>query len=156
MQNFKSSTHDRVFETLLLVAGVSKSPEPSAEDIQAQFQHQNKNAPETIDPESITPLEGAVTLEKIFNEPSEFDQQKIVVKGQCVKDNRNIMGKNQIHIQDGSKNPDGSYRDLTIVTTDDAALGSVVVFEGIVATDKDFGSGYFFDVILEEASFMNL
>jgi len=54
-----------------------------------------------------------------------------------------------VHIQDGSK--DGENFDLTITTQDSVKVGQIVVFEGKVILEKDFGAGYFYEVILEDA-----
>ncbi len=59
------------------------------------------------------------------------------------------MGKNWIHIQDGTEN-NGNF-DLTITTQQNVNTNVVVTFEGVVAVNKDFGSGYFYELIMEEA-----
>lgn len=57
------------------------------------------------------------------------------------------MGRNWIHLKDGS----GGTFDLTVTTQEHIELGSVVLFEGKIALNKDFGAGYFFNIIMEEA-----
>ena len=59
------------------------------------------------------------------------------------------MGKNWVHFQDGTSY-EGAY-DLMITTQENAQVGDVVIFEGVISLDKDFGAGYFYNVILEEA-----
>ena len=59
------------------------------------------------------------------------------------------MGKNWVHLQDGT-NFEGAY-DLMITCQDNVAIGNVVIFEGVITLDKDFGAGYFYKVILEDA-----
>jgi hypothetical protein len=58
-----------------------------------------------------------------------------------------IMNRNWIHIQDGT----GDKLDLTVTTTENIALGSVVTLKGTIALDKDFGAGYRYDIIMEGA-----
>jgi hypothetical protein len=58
-----------------------------------------------------------------------------------------IMNRNWIHIQDGT----GDQLDLTVTTTENIALGSVVTLKGTIALDKDFGAGYRYDIIMEGA-----
>jgi len=65
------------------------------------------------------------------------------------------MVKNWIHIRDGSKDAEDNQLDLTISTMDEIAEGSVVVFEGTIATDRDFGSGYKYDIIMEDAKVLD-
>ena len=54
-----------------------------------------------------------------------------------------------MHFQDGSQY-NGAY-DLMITTQENLMVGDVVVFEGVIALNKDFGAGYFYNIILEEA-----
>ena len=58
------------------------------------------------------------------------------------------MGKNWVHIQDGTDYKDGF--DLTVTTNNTVAVGEIVTFEGKIALDKDFGYGYSYSVIMEE------
>ena len=71
------------------------------------------------------------------------------IKGQVTKFSPNIMGKNWVHIQDGT-NDSGNY-DLTVTTNDVVKVGDVVTFEGTIVLKKDFGAGYFYEVIMEDA-----
>ena len=59
------------------------------------------------------------------------------------------MGKNWIHIQDGTG--EAGANDLTVTTSAEANTGDTVLISGTLATDKDFGYGYAYDVIVEEA-----
>ncbi len=61
------------------------------------------------------------------------------------------MGKNWLHIQDGTGDPGSNTHDLVVTTDGEAEKGAVVTVEGIIAANKDFGSGYKYDVIIEEA-----
>ena len=61
------------------------------------------------------------------------------------------MGKNWIHLRDGSGTPEGKDNDVTVTTNDTVAKGDVVLVKGIVAVDRDFGSGYTYAVVVEDA-----
>ena len=61
------------------------------------------------------------------------------------------MGKNWIHIQDGTGDPQKNTHDLVVTTDGMAEKGEVVTIEGVVAANKDFGSGYKYEVIIEDA-----
>ncbi|MBK7607110.1 MAG: hypothetical protein IPI18_07855 [Saprospiraceae bacterium] len=91
------------------------------------------------------------TLAELFKNPEKFEGKTIKVQGQCVKLNRMILNKNWLHIQDNTTNKDGQKYDLTITTLDEVQLGDIVIFEGKLALNKDFGAGYKYDVILEES-----
>lgn len=59
------------------------------------------------------------------------------------------MGKNWLHLQDGS-GVEGT-NDLTVTTTTTVKVGDVVLVNGVVSVDRDFGYGYSYDVIIEDA-----
>ena len=63
------------------------------------------------------------------------------------------MSKNWIHLQDGT-DFEGKF-DLTITTSStDVKVDDVVTLEGIVSINKDFGYGYFYEVLLEDAKIL--
>lgn len=66
-----------------------------------------------------------------------------------MKYNKQIMHKNWIHIQDGT-DYSGKF-DLTVTSMDSVQVGNTVTFKGIIRLNKDFGAGYVYDVIMEEA-----
>jgi len=63
------------------------------------------------------------------------------------------MGRNWIHLRDGSGVAADNTNDILVTTTQQAKLGDVVTVSGVVRTDKDFGSGYAYKVLIEEATF---
>jgi hypothetical protein len=69
-----------------------------------------------------------------------------------VKYNAGIMGKNWIHLRDGSGVATDNTNDVLVTTTTQAKLGDIVTVTGVVRTDKDFGSGYSYKVLIEEAT----
>jgi hypothetical protein len=75
----------------------------------------------------------------------------VAVRGKVVKYNPGIMGKNWIHLRDGSGSNEKKDNDLTVTTSDSAAVGGVVLVKGRVHLDRDFGSGYVYSVIIEDA-----
>jgi predicted RNA-binding protein len=97
----------------------------------------------------IEPCADCITISKLLGDKKGFEGKVIKVKGQVTKYNAGIMGKNWIHIQDGTEYNEGF--DLTITTDLTATVGETVTFEGKIALDKDFGYGYSYDVIMEEA-----
>ena len=99
--------------------------------------------------EGVKKAEGGKTIAETFAERGKLVGKEIAVRGKVVKYNVNIMNKNWVHIQDGT-GAAGS-NDLTITTNDSTAVGKTVLVRGKVAIDKDFGAGYKYDVILEDA-----
>jgi hypothetical protein len=80
--------------------------------------------------------------------PAPLAGKPIAVRGKVVKFNAQILGHNWLHLQDGTG-------DLTITTADSAApvaIGDVVVARGTLSLNKDFGGGYSYPVIVEDAT----
>jgi hypothetical protein len=91
-----------------------------------------------------------VSLTDLFNDAEKFRNKTIIVKGTVVKINPNILGKNWIHIQDGSKDDDGELHDLTITSEEIFEVDDEITIKGKIILDKNFGAGYIYDVIMEE------
>ena len=64
-----------------------------------------------------------------------------------VKVNPGILDRNWIHIQDGTA--DGNNFDLLVTSIDKAVVGDIIIAEGQLAVDKDFGAGYTYPVLIE-------
>lgn len=95
--------------------------------------------------------ENAYTVEEIFAKARELDGKTVRVRGQVVKYNANIMGKNWLHLQDGSGNPMENTHDLVVTTKEEVLDTQALTIEGRLAADKDFGAGYKYVVIIEDA-----
>ncbi len=93
--------------------------------------------------------EGLLTIAEILKDRESLAGKSISFKGEVVKYNPAIMGRNWVHIQDGT-DYSGEY-DLTITTSDVVSVGDQVVFTGILALDRDFGYGYKYSTIVEGA-----
>jgi len=61
------------------------------------------------------------------------------------------MGRNWLHIRDGSGSREKKDDDLTVTSADGAAVGDVVVVKGVARVDRDFGAGYAYPIVLEDA-----
>lgn len=147
MNNFKSKELNRTFESILFIQDFSDQP-VKAKALPALTTKGRQNI-EQVGGIKVEPISGGVKLSDIFANPSSFNGKKVKVSGQVIKFSPEIMQKNWVHIQDGSE-ANGSF-DLTITTLDTVVAGSTISFEGVIALDKDFGYGYKYDVILEEA-----
>ena len=74
----------------------------------------------------------------------------IRVRGKAVKVSNAIMGKNWIHLRDGSGK--AGSNDLTLTTPATVLPGQLIVAEGTLARNRDFGFGYKYDILIEDAS----
>lgn len=95
----------------------------------------------------------AKTVAEIITQAATLKDKTVDVRGKVVKVNAGIMGKNWIHLRDGSGSAAASTNDLLITSLNEVKVGDVVTAKGIVRTDKDFGAGYFYKVLIEEATF---
>ncbi|WP_457610012.1 hypothetical protein [Lutibacter sp.] len=166
MPNFESRELKRTFPTIYFVEGVSTNP--NANPIQNKVNTvQDKVITNTIDTNTIDlsskskpklekkeikikPISGAITINQLYKDAKQYEGKIVKIKGEVTKFNPKIMNKNWIHIQDGTEY-NGKF-DLTLVTNAEAKVGDVIVIEGKVSLNKDFGYGYFYELIVENAT----
>ena len=144
MQDFKSENIDKSFDEILFVEDARKSPTPD------EMKNIHSGVA-SVEKQSITidPVKDGKTIQQLFSDKSSLSGQTVKVKGKVVKFNKQIMKRNWIHIQDGT----GTEKDFDLVITsdDEVSVGDVIIAEGKVSVDKDFGAGYFFPVLIEDA-----
>lgn len=156
MTNFASKDLNRTFDVIYFVNQISKNPisQNFAGGIQGMggmvgSSHSGKVEPGKKSNIQLEKADNEITIAEIFANRTDFSGKEIEIRGVVVKVNKQIMGKNWIHIQDGTNSND-KY-DLTITTQDMAEVNDEVTFKGKITLGKDFGAGYFYDVIMEDA-----
>ena len=97
----------------------------------------------------IKKAQGGKTIAEIYAGKAKLNGQQTSVRGKVVKFNEMIMGKNWVHIQDGT-GAVGS-NDLLVTTATKVKVGDTVLVTGKVATDKDFGANYKYSILIEDA-----
>lgn len=97
----------------------------------------------------VDPCDECVTIAKLLENKQSFAGKVIKIRGKVTKYNPAIMGKNWVHIQDGTEYKEGF--DLIITTNGEVTVGQTVTFEGKIVLDKDFGYGYMYSILMEEA-----
>lgn len=91
------------------------------------------------------------TIASVYAERSSLAGKPITVRGEVVKFTPDVMDRHWVHLRDGSGSEAGGDHDLTVTTTDVVAVGDTVSATGVVRLKKDFGAGYAYEVIVEEA-----
>ena len=91
----------------------------------------------------------ARTIAEIITRKAALKDQPVLVRGQVVKYNPGILGTNWIHLRDGSGTAADKTDDVLVTSTAEAKVGEVVLVKGVVRTDKDFGAGYAYAVMIE-------
>lgn len=158
MANFTSKTLNRTFEKVIFTTGPTsaQSAHGASDKMSAHGGAMGSKSVDTSTTEIIK-VEKATgpntyTVAEIFGKKSELDKKNVTVSGKVVKVSAGIMGKNWLHIQDGSGNAKDGNNDLVVTTQDIPKVGDIVTANGTLCKDKDFGSGYKYDVIIEEAT----
>jgi type II secretory pathway pseudopilin PulG len=148
MRNFQSKDLQRTFETVYFVSKIDDGGGLPESHPSMSMPHQGTPEPEKKEV-SIESAQGGVTIGELFANRDSYADKTVRVKGQVTKVNRAIMDKNWVHLQDGTS--DSNSFDLTITTTDNVEVGDIATFEGKITLKKDFGAGYYYEVIMEEA-----
>ena len=150
MTQFHSKSLDRSFEVIYFVPGFTiNGAKPSAAKT-AMPAAPAAPAAADIKFDGLTKPEGGKTVAEVFAEKATLGGKEVLLRGKVVKFNGGIMGRNWLHIQDGT-GAAGS-NDLTVTTDSIVAVGDTVLVKGTVSLDKDFGGGYKFGVILDNAT----
>ena len=152
MKNFKSEDLDRTFETIYFVQDISDKPieVPHGMPAKSVMKRKSSTKDESI---SIETISGGITIEELYRNSVSYADKQVKIKGKVTKFNPSIMGKNWVHIQDGTEH--GGKYDLTITTQTKVKVGDVIVFEGVISLNKDFGSGYSYEIIMEAAQLLD-
>jgi hypothetical protein len=148
MPNFYSKHLDRTFDELFLVGAIGVA---SGGQASSASSGSGAAEPTAAAVTGIARAEGGHTIAEILADRTALNGKPVVVRGQVVKINSRILGRNWIHLEDGTAGP-GGVKDLVVTTDGTAEVGSTVLVRGTVATDKDFGSGYSYEVLIEDAS----
>jgi hypothetical protein len=93
------------------------------------------------------------TVADVVTKASTLNNKSVEVHAKVVKVNSGIMGKNWVHLRDGTGNADDGSNDILLTTNAEITVGSTVTAMGTVRTNKDFGSGYAYKVLLEDVKF---
>lgn len=157
MKYFESKDLGRIFESIYFIQELRTTLEKEAvaaqQEMPAGHMSTEKHAgkPEITQNEiKVEPIEGGITIAELYSNREKYNGKKVIIRGKVVKVNFAIMNKNWFHIQDGTS-AEGNF-DLTITTDEkEIKLDEVVTVEGTVILNKDFGYGYSYEVLLQEA-----
>jgi hypothetical protein len=128
------------------------APAPAPKDMAAQH-GQAAGGPADAPDVKVPKAEGAnaKTVAELWAQRASLKGKDVVVKAKVVKVTSGVMGRNWLHVRDGSGSKEKRDNDLTVTTEAMAKVGDVVTVSGPVSVDKDFGAGYAYPVIIENA-----
>lgn len=156
MANFESKSLKRTFDSIIFSEGIITTAGTSGTAAKEAASPGSKGAATAKETKISVPKAtgaNAYTVEGIFGNSAKLDKKQVTVKGKVVKVSSGIMGKNWIHIQDGSGSQAKANHDLVCTSTATANMGDIVTVTGTLAKDKDFGGGYKYSAIIENATF---
>jgi len=157
MKDFVSPELGRTFDQVFFIQDLSRSagvhmgtPRTArpAEQMPMPMQEQ-----EQIPEEDLEEVEGETSIEKLIGSSSDFGDKIVTVSGKVTKVNPMIMNRNWVHIT--TEPADGKNLDLTITTLENVSVDDIVTFRGRISIDRDFGAGYRYEVIMENAKLVN-
>ncbi len=152
--DFESEEHNRVFEKIYLVSNlVSKENHTTLAKTESKSNSvTEKGIAEKEDIPTHTEKEiqhkGSIKIAELLKDPKQYEGHSVEISGICVKANPSIMGRNWLHLQDGSKD---DY-DLVVTSNTLVPEGADITVRAVVALNKDFGAGYTYELILENGT----
>lgn len=154
LKNFKSKALNRSFDSLIfataLVSGNIKK-----NDFDSCASSTKQVTAQTEQKISVAKISDGYTVEELYSKKESLRNKTVKVNAKVVKVSKNIMKKDWIHIQDGTGGK--STNDLVVTATNSTvSVGDIVTIEAVANIDVDFGYGYFFPLILQEAKFTAL
>jgi hypothetical protein len=164
MKDYESKTLNRKFDVVYFVGAIGKGdqmPAPPAAPAGGAATAESGQMPEGAHPK-LDPAQAAKdanvtftgikkadkTVGEVFAGQAGLGGKEVAVRGKVVKFSAQIMGKNWVHVQDGTGQ--AGSNDLTVTTADNAKVGDTVLVTGKITLKKDFGMGYKYDLIIED------
>lgn len=137
MTNFESKALERTFERVLFgtLMGEADQGRPTAH----------------VDATADSGAVDAGTIAAIYADRASWENERITVTGEVVKFTPDVMDRNWIHLRDGSGSEEAKDNDLTFTTSERVTVGATVTMTGVLRLEKDFGAGYSYALIVEDA-----
>ncbi|MFC2168706.1 DNA-binding protein [Acidobacteriota bacterium] len=157
MKDFYSKTLDRTFDVILFVNQIQiegktgATPQEKAMGLSDVHSGRNMNpvSVPSVEPGSVKKAQDGYTVKECFEQKDTLAGKTIKIRGRVVKFTAKILGRNFLHIKDGT-GVEGS-NDLTVTTKTVVAVGDMVLVSGVLSLERNFGMGFIFPVILEDA-----
>lgn len=154
MNNFTSKTLNRTFDRIIFSPGPVAAAGAKETTVGKASPGSQGAIVEPAGKIAVDKADGpdAYTIAELYAQKAKLHKKTVVVRGKVVKASSGIMGKNWVHLQDGTGDPAKGTHDLVVTSQDIPNTGDVVTLKGTLYEDKDFGAGYKYAVIVEEAS----
>ncbi len=181
MNNFSSKTLNKTFDSILFSSGLVGGggahggmamgmPGATGDSFANAVQAESGAAPTAAQASTagsggslgaITPFaevkiekaagDNGYTVGEIFAKSAALHGKTVRIHAKVVKFSPMIMGRNWIHLQDGTGDPMANTHDLVATTSEQVNVDDIIIIEGVMASNKDFGAGYKYSAIIEDA-----
>ena len=152
MMNFQSKALNRTFDMIMFC----NAPLTTAEADLLKKKSTGSNVEIPVSSEKIVigdvKGENVYTVAECYAQSADLDNKPVTVKGKVMKVSSGIMGRNWIHLQDGTGEASRKNNNLVVTSKDRPKVGDIVTISGTLFMNKDFGSGYKYKVIVEFAT----
>jgi hypothetical protein len=150
MHNFTSRSLGRSFDVIYFSGALMNLSAPPATPAEPVASPARAAAPVAADA-TVEPLEEGKDIAWVYANKDQLEGQSVSLRGKVVKYNANILGRNFLHIRDGSGAAADGNNDLIVTTMSEVAVGATVVATGNIVLDQDFGAGYSYPVLMDDA-----
>jgi hypothetical protein len=147
MKKFESKDLKRTFDSVFFVEGLT-DPNPPA--VTEKVIDPKTIAPKTELAKGITLAKGGISLFDLYSTRDKLAGKTVILTGKVTKFMPEIMNKNWIHLEDGTSF--NGFNDITITSLEKVKVDDIVTLKGKVVLNKDLGSGYKYDVLIEDAT----
>ena len=155
MENFHSNALKRDFPVIFFAARITLEGDATAAmpGMSGALPpgHSPVGAARATVTEVIPQLAGGSTVASLWTNRKSLAGKPVTVRGKVVKFNGGILGKNWLHLQDGTGTEKEGTNDITVTSAADTKVGDIVTVTGTLVLDKDFGSGYAYAILIEDA-----
>ena len=158
MGEWTSKTLNKTFEAIIFSSGPTKKfietrkiTAHKSTDMSAPAPGNKKTESKIVEGLKVEKAKGenAYDLSEILTKSAGLQDKIISVRGQVVKVSAGIMGRNWIHIKDGTG--ENGANKLVVTSKDEPKIGDVVTCTGVLHNNVDFGGGYQYAIIMENA-----
>ena len=152
MTNFESKSLKKTFDKIVFGTLAGTAAAAASGDL-GQIHRGAAQSPGVADV-AVPKAQGADarTVAEIIGKRAALKDKTVLLRGKVVKVNSAVMGKNWLHLRDGSGSAKDGTNDIIVTTNEQTTVGSIVVARGVVRTDLDLGSGYAYKVLIEDAT----
>ena len=159
MQDFTSNSLGRTFDVIFfsgalqnLSASAMPEGQPAMPPGHPPMPADSGTADASAAPAAVAGAEEGTDIAWVYANKDSLAGQSVTLRGTVVKYNADILGANFLHIQDGSGDAADGSNDLIVTTQAETAVGQTVLVSGNIILNKDFGMGYSYPVLMEDAT----